>query len=217
MTLFDQDTPMHKLYFCIFGIVIISFSTVAFVEQRASALNDDVIVVMNSNVVFDVLENDIVGESLPEIGIVSQPKHGMVNMNNDLSFTYTPKQDICEHIDSFMYFIAKDGNYDRATVYVDILCEPLTFISGFSPDKKSTYNSFTILGIENYPQNSLHIFDKWGKEIYYTQNYKNDWNGTTVKEQEVEDMFYYVFLDGLGNMYSGYIQLSLEVDDISSR
>ena len=219
MTLFDQGVQVYKVNFRIICIILfsISFTTFAFVQKSTQALNDDIIVVMNSNVIFDALENDLVGESLPDIGIIDQPKYGSVSLNSDLSFTYTPQKGICEYVDSFMYFIAKDGNYDKATVYVDILCEPLTFISGFSLDEKASYNSFTILGIENYPNNSLHIFDKWGNEVFYAQKYENDWNGSVSNKQKVEDIFYYVFLDGLGNMYSGNLQLSLDTDSVSSR
>jgi len=216
MTLFRNhhcgQTAVYKLLL-ICSIFILGSAYVTTHPEFSQATNDDVIVVMNSNVVFDALENDNIGKLIPDIGIINQPTHGTVKLNDDHSFTYTPTHGVCEYVDSFLYFIAKDGNYDKATVYVDILCEPLTFISGFSPNDDSKYNSFTVLGIENYPHNSMHIFDKWGTEIYYTPTYQNDWKGMVDGLAPKEDIFYYVFMDGLGNMYSGYVQVSMDDEE----
>lgn len=68
---------------------------------------------------------------------------------------------------------------------------------------------FVIENIENYPDNELFIFDKQGNLVYHTEYYDNKWEGKKEDGTEVveDEMFYYIFDDGRGNLLSGYIQV----------
>jgi len=97
-------------------------------------------------------------------------------------------------------------------VAIEILCESLTVFSGISKEaKEGKSDKFTILGIENYPDNSLYVFDNAGNEIFHKASYSNDWDGrleSSQKHLEQDRMYYYVFKDGGGNYYSGYLQIN---------
>jgi gliding motility-associated-like protein len=58
---------------------------------------------------------------------------------------------------------------------------PLTLFvpTGFSPDGDGVNDGFVIKGIENYPQNSLSIFNRWGNKVYEQSPYDNSWGGGT--------------------------------------
>ncbi len=57
-------------------------------------------------------------------------------------------------------------------------CDAPVFIpQGFSPDGDGTNESFVIPGIENYPNNTLKIYNRWGSIVYEKSPYNNDWNG----------------------------------------
>ena len=51
--------------------------------------------------------------------------------------------------------------------------------TGFSPDGDGVNDGFIIKGIENYPQNSLSIFNRWGNKVYEQAPYDNSWSGNT--------------------------------------
>jgi gliding motility-associated-like protein len=83
-------------------------------------------------------------------------------------------------------------------------------MNGFSPDGDGQNDTFTILGVQNYPDNSLLIFNKWGEQVFEQTNYKNDWNGGKTEGENLsseDSVYYYVFKDGKGKSYSGYLQI----------
>lgn len=68
---------------------------------------------------------------------------------------------------------------------------------------------FVIQHIEDYPDNELFIFDKQGNLVYHTEYYDNKWEGKKEDGTEVleDELFYFIFDDGRGNLLSGYIQV----------
>jgi gliding motility-associated-like protein len=61
---------------------------------------------------------------------------------------------------------------------VSVVCDSLLVPTGFSPDGDGTNDGFVISGIENYPGNKLWVYNRWGRLVFKTRGYKNDWNGT---------------------------------------
>jgi gliding motility-associated-like protein len=49
----------------------------------------------------------------------------------------------------------------------------------FTPNSDGDNDYFEIVGLENYPINHLTIFNRWGNIVFETDNYTNDWQGTT--------------------------------------
>ena len=87
----------------------------------------------------------------------------------------------------------------------------LIFLTGFSPDIDSELQTFTILGVENFPDNNLSIFDKWGQEVYSVEEYENDWDGTVDGAMVELGTYYYIFTDGKGKTYSGYVNIESNI------
>jgi len=66
------------------------------------------------------------------------------------------------------------NNEDSATVLVD---DCLQISEGISPNNDLLNDTFTIKCIEDYPNNTLKIYNRYGTLVYETANYKNQWNG----------------------------------------
>ena len=73
---------------------------------------------------------------------------------------------------------------------------------------------FVISKIEDYPDNTLRIFNRWGNMVYEMHDYDNSWNGTSnvsmlMNGNPLPDGTYYYVLDlGNGNeILTGYIVL----------
>ncbi|WP_046743393.1 T9SS C-terminal target domain-containing protein [Kordia zhangzhouensis] len=65
------------------------------------------------------------------------------------------------------------NNSANATTFPDCLEIP----SGFSPNNDHINDVWEINCLENYNDNELIIFNRWGTVVYQTKNYANDWNG----------------------------------------
>ena len=76
------------------------------------------------------------------------------------------------------------------------------------------YNErFVIVGIGNFPNNSLHIFNRWGNTVYKMKNYDNSWegygnvNGQFSHNRLPPGTYYYVLNIGGGKKLTGYVYL----------
>ncbi|MBC7694490.1 MAG: gliding motility-associated C-terminal domain-containing protein [Burkholderiales bacterium] len=54
---------------------------------------------------------------------------------------------------------------------------PLFIPTAFTPDGDPKNETFVILGIENYPNNELKVFNRWGNLVYSKKQYDNSWAG----------------------------------------
>ena len=91
-------------------------------RNDAPHANDDSIIVKDGKpVVIDVVENDDEVDGQPvTVGIVDQPQHGTVTVDDDGNVTYTP-DDGYDGDDEFTYEICDpDGDCSEATVTVDV-------------------------------------------------------------------------------------------------
>ena len=107
-----------------------------------------------------------------------------------------------------------DGEPDDPTVSEVILSE-LSIPEGFSPNGDGINDVFVIRGLENYPENSIIIFNRWGNKIYEASPYNNDWNGTTMFGVTIggsdlpEGTYFYVLsLSRDQDVIKGYIYLT---------
>jgi gliding motility-associated-like protein len=76
--------------------------------------------------------------------------------------------------------IEKGGNHSWSvsnTVCVQYVPEIMTY-NVITPNTDGKNDYFIIENIEHYPQSVLTILNRWGRTIYETTGYKNDWNGS---------------------------------------
>jgi gliding motility-associated-like protein len=61
----------------------------------------------------------------------------------------------------------------------------------FTPnnDDAGLNNTFKITGIEFFPGSSMLIFDRWGKKVYESNNYQNDWSGSNC----ADGVYFFIF------------------------
>jgi gliding motility-associated-like protein len=85
--------------------------------------------------------------------------------------------------------------------------------NGFTPDGDGINDNWTIDNIENYPTNSLSIFNRWGNKIWSTTNYNNTtnyWNGKQSNGNTLPNgtYFYVLEIDGGIGVKKGWVELS---------
>lgn len=187
---------MIRQCLCLFLLLLIQQYADGAANSEPSAYQT---VVKNESIILDISN---------EIKIIEQPSQGVVKLNDDNEFVYQPNAGVCGEIDYFNYVTIGDHQVDTTTVYVEILCETLTFLSGFEPDGEDAPTTFTIVGVEQFPNNTLSVFNDSGNQVYYKKGYLNDWDGQNEGKPLPENLtYFYVFNDGVGRTYTGYLHI----------
>lgn len=53
----------------------------------------------------------------------------------------------------------------------------LNVSEAITPNGDGENDTWVIYNIENYPGSIIRVFNRWGKEVFYSRDYKNDWDG----------------------------------------
>jgi large repetitive protein len=96
-------------------------------------------------------------------------------------------------------------------------CE-LIVPQAFTPDGDGINDYFVIDGITKYPGSNLIVMNRWGNVVYETENYQNDWAGTSnvslvIGGENLPTGTYYYVLDtkvsklGDNGIFKGYIYI----------
>ena len=89
----------------------------------------------------------------------------------------------------------------------------ITVYNGFTPDGDGINDNWIIENIENYPTNTVSIFNRWGNKIWSTTNYDNTsnlWNGKHTNGNTLPSgtYFYVIEIDGGVGVKKGWVELS---------
>ncbi len=157
---------------------------------------------LNTSTIINVLENDIdvIGLGL-DISIVRNPANGTANLDQDGFITYTPLLNFTGN-DTIIYRICDRGTpskCDEALVIITIfpIREELEIYNLVTPDDDGKNDYWYIRGIENYPDNEILIFNRWGTKVKEYSGYNNEdkrWDGTNDKGKYLPDGVYYYIL-----------------------
>ena len=162
-----------------------------------------------------VSDNDTYNNGV--VSIISAPSNGTAVANGDGTVTYTSNAGYVGS-DSFQYMIC-DANCsvycDTATVQITVSENiDIQVSGGFSPNDDGTNETFNILGLENFPDNTLSVYNRWGNLVYQASPYENDWDGTSnvgglvIGERLTTGTYLYVLdLDGQSDPLTGTLEL----------
>ena len=77
--------------------------------------------------------------------------------------------------------------------------------TGFSPNGDGINDYWQIVGIDNYPNNTITIFNRLGIKVFSSSNYKNDWNGFFNGKVVPDGTYFYELNLGGNNIKKGYV------------
>ncbi|MFD0991574.1 Ig-like domain-containing protein, partial [Tenacibaculum geojense] len=143
------------------------------VDDEAEVANDE-------SVDIDVLANDTFTTDAITVTDATNPANGTVTINSDGTITYTPNEGFIG-IDTFVYTVTvtnADGTITTETAEVTITVTDacLTVINEFSPngDGFNDYLQINCIDKEEYKNNTVEIFNRWGNKVYGATGYNND-------------------------------------------
>ena len=169
---------------------------------------------MNTSTIVEAILNDSINGVFDTIYILEQPTFGTAIMDGDGTITYTPNEDYCDTAipDVMTYVLCNTFGCDTTIISFYVTCSDLMIYTGFSPNGDGVNDLFYIEGVENFPNNELNIFNRWGNEVHFEKEYLNTWDGSWNGKILPDGTYFYVFQyeDGSGETIeeSGYIQLN---------
>jgi gliding motility-associated-like protein len=97
------------------------------------------------------------------------------------------------------HFVFTNANGCSDTVVLKVILE-LDIPNIITPNNDGKNDVFKIVGLESYPGSSIIIFNRWGNEVYKSDNYQNNWDGDGLPD----GTYYYVLTlrDHAGNVTS---------------
>ena len=92
-----------------------------------------------------------------------------------------------------------DGVNDTDDIFPSIVEPILTPAQAFTPNGDGINDSWVVPGINNYPNNLVKVFNRWGHEVFITSRYQNDWNGKHKSNSTMLPAGSYLYVIDLGN------------------
>ena len=101
-----------------------------------------------------------------------------------------------------------NGCVDSATIFITNTGITCIQIGGvFTPNGDGPNDTWEIPGIENYPDATVEIFNRWGQQIFYSNGYNSPWNGTYNNERLPTGDYFYIIDLGDGNPLKGALTI----------
>ncbi|MEO1410178.1 MAG: gliding motility-associated C-terminal domain-containing protein [Bacteroidota bacterium] len=156
----------------------------------------------------DILANDDYDPSLNwSVQLENLPTVGDFSINSDNTVRFTPPNDVFTGTLEFSYFLCSVDCPDRcAEALVRLVVEdgPATIDttvnipSGITPNGDGLNDVFIIdllvTNPDEFPDNELVIFNRWGDIVYQASPYLNDWTGTNQGGEALPQGTYYYVL-----------------------
>lgn len=186
-------------------------------------INDNCPMVSNEN----QADND--GDGIGDLCDDDDDNDGVLDANDNCQFEVNPDQadndddgegDICDDDDDNDGVLNADdncqftSNADQLDIDLDGVgnaCDGLTANDIVTPNGDGINDTWTIINIERFSGTVVRIFNRWGNEVFRTNTYNNDWNGTNKSGKILPAGSYYYQLDqsGMGTtIVSGWLLIT---------
>ncbi len=87
------------------------------------------------------------------------------------------------------------NNCIKTSAYtVEDICMNITIHDVITPNGDGINDVWIIEGIQNYPENTVQVFDKWGTMLYEKNSYNNDWSGKGSNGELLPDGTYFYLI-----------------------
>ena len=174
-------------------------------------LLDDVYdLAMNGESINNIVLNDQLATSEFLIGLLSSAKMGTFELLEDGQSTYIPQQNFIG-MDTIQYSVCYEfcpTDCDEASVIFRVGEESECFIpSIFTPNGDGVNDYFAIPFLRKYEQSKIYIYNRWGDEVYFSDNYQGEWDGTYRGGSLPSGTYYYILEinDQQQNIKIGYV------------
>ncbi|MEO1624474.1 MAG: gliding motility-associated C-terminal domain-containing protein, partial [Bacteroidota bacterium] len=166
----------------------------------------------------DLLDNDLIGNASElSIQLIQAPENGTLSDNlEDGVMDYIPNRGFFGE-DSFIYELCNvncPDQCDTALVRIEVMADPNSSDDCWvpniiTPNNDNLNDALTIPCLDNYPNNNIKVFNRWGDKVYESGPYLNDWEGTYRGETLPPGTYFYILqLDPSQKPIQGFFTLN---------
>ena len=178
------------------------------------AADDSLCTQRNTPVRLNVLANDQVFGGVASFELLTMPRldEGTVRINSDNTITFEPAPEMCARDVVFEYVVCNPnpGACDTAQITICVECDELVIFTAVSPNGDGVNDEFYVAKIEDFPNNTLRIYNRWGTLVHQEEGYQNNWRGTYNGDPLPDGAYFYILdvtIDGVEQSYNGYIEV----------
>ena len=185
----------------------------------------------NNSGIYTLIVTDSNGCSSNNSSIVTVYNYPIINLGNDTIICLDSLNNFVLKIDTIydnylwqdgsnnyyfnvlgagLYFVTVQNGVCSTTdsIYVQVdSCLMRIIPNIFTPNGDGINDFFIIENIERFPNSKLEIFNRWGKLVYKSDNYKNNWDGNDLNAGTYYYIFYPNDLTGKSEIQKGYFSL----------
>jgi gliding motility-associated-like protein len=165
----------------------------------------------------DIIGNDFIQGAtgnlgaLESVALLDNPDKGSASYDPATGILrYLPDPQRCG-LDSIRYQIRDSvGLESEARIFITIICGKILIYNGISPNGDGLNDVWTLPGIEQYPNNEVRLYSRWGTEVFSRKGYANAnaWDGRWNGRDLPDGTYFYLINFGDGSeALSGWVQL----------
>ncbi|TAF72157.1 MAG: gliding motility-associated C-terminal domain-containing protein, partial [Bacteroidetes bacterium] len=131
--------------------------------------------------------NDPDEDVLTITAVSMQPNIGTLVINPNGEYVFTPDPQL-NYVGTVQFVVSVCDPYTCTSTIVILNVAPkptetenYVIPAGFSPNGDGTNDVFVITPLPSTVRTSLTVFNRWGNEIFATEDYQNDWGGQAGK------------------------------------
>ncbi|MDZ4751582.1 MAG: choice-of-anchor L domain-containing protein [Flavobacteriales bacterium] len=95
----------------------------------------------------------------------------------------------------------------KDTTFILTQPETLDFPTGLSPNGDNQNDSYVIIGVEGFPNNTFKVFNRWGNLVYEKDGYANEWYGQNTDGEDLATGTYFVIFKAGEREFNSYVDL----------
>jgi gliding motility-associated-like protein len=114
---------------------------------------------------------------------------------NDINYKYSASCDVEPVVTTTYVLGGTDASntcpaFDSVTVFVEPSDDVVVY-NTFTPNGDGNNDTWYIGNIQKYPDNRLEVYNRYGKLVYRTSHYINNWNGRVSGEELPSGTYFY--------------------------
>lgn len=182
-----------------------TFYTATYTLDGCTSLMDTVNVVVNALPIVTITPNGpttFCAEASVEL--TSSSNYGNLWSTNENT------QNITASVSGTYELMVTDSNgcVDSASIVITNSGVPCLQIGGvFTPNGDGSNDTWQIIGIENYPDATVEIFNRWGQQLFFSKGYSVPWNGTYNNESLPTGDYFYIIDLGINDPIKGALTI----------
>lgn len=107
----------------------------------------------------------------------------------------------------YLITVTDENGCVKDSIIVVTAPDDLTLPTGFSPNGDGSNDFYVILGIDQHPNNTFIVFNRWGNIVYEKSGYQNEWAGTSQDGDDLPDGTYYVLFEADNRQFNSFVDL----------